>query len=688
MAGKEHRSTRLAGATLLAVAGMISALEWNLDSPDGAISVAVKDGNSLQYTASLNGTTVIEWSPLGISLTDRMFVENPTFESEETSTVDETYHLPSGKCSTYRNYCNELSLDFKNQDDEPFRIVFRAYNDAVAYRYVLKGSGDVEITGESSGFTLPAGATGWVQKPHPAYEAAYDKGTVGSDFTSADLAFPALFETGAGAWVLVSEAAVYYPYCACHFSSSGGNSFTIKLADDQNITGSLPWETPWRVAIIGDSLGDIVESNVIEHLNPPCELDDVDWIKPGVSAWSWLTERVRDTEQQKEFIDMAAEMQWHYNLIDCDWPDKVNAEEAITYGKQKGIGNILWYHHNVHESGMDAEFERIKQWGAVGVKVDYFNSDRASMMKVYEDIAIAAARHELIVNYHGATVPRGQRRRWPHLLAWEAVAGDEYTFIGKFYPDAEHDCELPFTRNVVGPMDYTPKLTTDAHELALSVIFECGIPHFGNNADSYLNSPAKPFLTDFPAAWDETRFIDGYPGEYVCLARRTGSEWFVAGITGHAERTLTVPLSFLEEGSYSVSIYRNGAGKNEIAVETITLESPGEFTTTLPAEGGFCFRVPDSRGPTEYIHSRHHRHETTPAIAARATGAGLVVTGLHPAEEQTLVLTDLRGRLIARERVSGVSSYVLEAHTVAGGAVVVRVGKNRWNRTVMATVPK
>lgn len=687
MAAKEYRSTRFAGATVLAVACMISASEWNLDSPNGAISVAIKEGNPLQYTASLNGTTVLEWSPLGISLTDRAFVENLTFESEEAATVDETYQLPSGKCSTYRNHCNELSLDFKNQDNAPVRVVFRAYNDAVAYRYVLKGSGAVEITGESSGFTLPAGATGWVQKLHPAYEAAYDKGTVGSDFTSEDLAFPALFRTGTDAWVLVSEAAVYYPYCACHFSSSGGTSFTVKLADNQNITGSLPWETPWRVAVIGDNLGEIVESNVIEHLNPPCELDDVNWIKPGVSAWSWLTERVRDTEQQKEFIDMAAEMQWHYNLIDCDWPDKVNAREAITYGKQKGIGNIMWYHHDVHESGMDAEFERIKQWGAVGVKVDYFNSDRASMMKVYEDIAIAAARHKLMVNYHGATVPRGMRRRWPHLLAWEAVAGDEYTFIGKFYPDAEHDCELPFTRNVVGPMDYTPKLTTDAHELALSVIFECGIPHFGNNAESYLNSPAKPFLTDFPAAWDETRFIDGYPGEYVCLARRTGSEWFVAGITGDAERTMTVPLSLLQEGSYSVSVYRNGSGKNEIAVETVSLQSPGELTITLPAEGGFCFRVPDSSGPTAVGGSRHCRRGKRPSVTARTADDRLIVRGLKPAREYTMILTDLQGRMIVRERASGVSSYVLNRNAVAGGVIVVKVGKDRRKQAMIVTAP-
>lgn len=580
---------------LLLTAYIVSAREWNLASPDGTLAVTIKEGNPLQYMVAFHGKTALEWSPLGISLTDRSFVDNLTFEAEATATIDETYRLPAGKCRDYHNHCNEVNLTFKNQRNNTIQIAFRAYNDAMAYRYGIEGSGSVEITGETSGFSVPSGATGWVQNLNNCYEDGYNRGVTGTDFTSGNLAFPALFQTD-NAWILLTEAALYYPYSACHFAAVDGNTFQVRLAlayggkSEETLEGELPWKTPWRVAVIGDDLGDIVETVVIENLNPPCELEDMTWVKPGVSAWSWLRQKVKSTEQQKEYIDLAAEMQWEYNLIDVGWPEKVDAQEAITYGKEKNIGNILWYHWHHLRDGIDTEFQRIKQWGAIGVKVDYFNSDRASMIKWYDDIAEAAARHRLLVNFHGATIPRGQRRRWPHLLSWEGVAGDECCFDS----DVTHNCRLPFTRNVVGPMDYTPKLTTDVHELALSVVFECGIQHFGNQPEDYRGSPAKPFLIDFPTAWDETRFVEGYPGAYACLARRSGDEWFIGMINGYTERTITVPLSILQQGSYTVDIYQAGETVEDIAVETVTLESPGDYTISVPAEGGFCFRVPHS----------------------------------------------------------------------------------------------
>lgn len=620
MKSSTQAASRLVYTAIILTSCMVSAREWNLASPNGTIAVTIKEGNPLQYMVAFHGNTALEWSPLGISLTDRSFVDNLTFETEATATIDETYRLPAGKCRDYHNHCNELTLTFKNSGNNTIRIAFRAYDDAMAYRYTIEGSGSVEITGETSGFAVPSGATGWVQNLNNCYEDGYNKGITGTDFTSGNLAFPALFQTD-NAWILLSEAALYHPYSACHFAAVDGNTFQVKLAlayggkSEETLKGELPWETPWRVVVIGDDLGDIVETNVIENLNPPCELEDITWVKPGVSAWSWLRQKVRDTEQQKEYIDLAAEMQWEYNLIDVSWPEKVNAQEAIAYGTQKNIGNILWYHWHHLRDGIDAEFQRIKQWGAIGVKIDYFNSDRASMIKWYDDIAVAAAKHRLLVNFHGATIPRGQRRRWPHLLSWEGVAGDECCFDS----DVAHNCRLPFTRNVVGPMDYTPKLTTDVHELALSVVFECGIQHFGNQPEDYRASPAKPFLIDFPAAWDETRFIEGYPGEYACLARRSGDEWFIGMINGYTERTITVPLSILQQGSYTVDIYKAGETVEDIAVETVTLKSPGEYTITVPAEGGFCFRVPHS----------FQTDRTPPTAPSELTVSSTAVTSLE-----------------------------------------------------------
>jgi hypothetical protein len=297
------------------------------------------------------------------------------------------------------------------------------------------------------------------------------------------------------------------------------------------------------------------------HLAAPSEISVTDWIKPGVSSWSWWSEgsSPRDYDKLKSFVDMAAEMGWKYSLVDAGWEkmEGGNLSELASYANSKGIGLLVWYNsggpHNVVEASprdlfFDADIRKkelkwLKEIGASGVKVDFFQSDKQKIIKLYLDILKDAAEAEIVVNFHGCTLPRGWSRTWPNLLTMEAVRGGEaYRFDRKF-PELSpaHHTIIPFTRNVVGPVDYTPltysdnrypHITTFGHETALTVIFESGIQHLADHQKVYRNQPEYilEYLKHLPAAWDETRFIAGRPGEMVILARRSGEKWFIAGI--------------------------------------------------------------------------------------------------------------------------------------------------------------
>ena len=353
----------------------------------------------------------------------------------------------------------------------------------------------------------------------------------------------------------------------------------VRQAPDQlgNTHASFPIATPWRVVMCGD-LNDIVSSNLLENLNPPSIVKDPSFIKAGTAAWSWMTENdsTTDPKRIREYVDYASEMGFEYCLADAGWPGTVDIPELVRYAADKGVKIWIWEHSSAIRSPEIAE-EKLKlwaSWGVAGVKIDFFESDTKKRVEQYDYLAKIAAKHKLMLNFHGCMKPAGESRTWPHVMTREGVMGAEYLQNFSSFlpggPDAAHNCTLPFTRNAMGPMDYTPVCyktyltgTTDAHQTALAVIFTSYILHIGEGAEVVLNHPARPFLSKVPAAWDETRVLEGYPANFVTMARKKDDDWYVAGICARRPRNTKIVFDFLDaDAEYTATLYADDLSKD------------------------------------------------------------------------------------------------------------------------------
>ena len=606
--------------------------EWRVSSPNGLVSVTVfqgrldspyKEENNLYYKVMLDGIEVLAFAPLGVMRGPEAgsFITNLAFVNQHVEVINEIYPMISGKKSSHHNHANEKTLTFKNAEGNIMEVIFRAYDDGVAFRYHFPGQGQGSVVREHSGFRLPEGSKGWLVKYVLNYEDYYVR-TTAQDERIMEACFPGLFETSTGAWVLLTEAAVYGDYGGSHLvgSLSGSGVFRVKIPGP--LSSTLPWSTPWRVAIIGKSLGAIVESVLVDNLNPPSEIEDTSWIKPGISTFPWWSDPniSSNFEKLKLYVDLAADLGWEWIefmtglVTDPHPPRYVGTDEWMTvpwvpefvqYANDKGVNVYGWDHWENLDTPEKRErmFSYFKKIGIKGIKIDFMDSDSQSRFKWRDEAIRDCLKHQLMVSFHGATIPRGQRRRWPHIMTWEAVRGAEfYMSWSKTPPTPEHNCILPFARNAIGPMDYTGvtfsakgKKTTDAHELALSVIFESGWQNLADAPGPYNASPSRPFLKQVHAAWDDVQFIDGYPAKFVCLARRKGNDWFIACINAANARTVKLPLGFLKKGKYSVKLYCDDEQAGGIAVRDIALDSSKPLVLSIPANGGFSMKVTNSR---------------------------------------------------------------------------------------------
>jgi alpha-glucosidase len=381
--------------------------------------------------------------------------------------------------------------------------------------------------------------------------------------------------------------------------------------------------------MIGKDLGTIVSSTLVTDLARPSVISDTSWIKPGRVSWSWWSEpsSPNDYDRLVPFVDLSAELGWEYSLIDLGWHTLKEGKaipELADYAKSKNVDLILWYNsggqHNQVDGGprnlmcdpvaRAAEMKKISGWGIKGIKVDFMQSDKQYVMNMYEDILEDAAKYHLFVNFHGCTLPRGWNRTYPNLLTMEAVRGAEQYWDETFAENAQTFHTIyTFTRNVVGSMDYTPTifndpadkvkhLTTNAHELAMSVAFESGLQHFVDTPKSYLEQPAYVvnFLKAVPVAWDETRYLAGTPGEMVVLARRKGNDWFIAGLNGTKEdKTVSVPLLFLGNGTYAAEIIIDGKTSREFDLISRSLTAADKLEIPMAARGGFAGLIKTSK---------------------------------------------------------------------------------------------
>ena len=589
----------------LVVAGLtMTASAQRLTSPNGKLSVEIKGG---QLMIAYQGQQVLQMKDAQAAL---------PLKALKAKKVKADYTMIEGKRSHCSNEANEYRVG---------QMTVRLYNDGLAYRYESPVK-------EQAAYVIPEGMKRWMMQWTDGAENFYPLMTTykekaqrsfsavskDADGNCVRWSFPALLELKDGVFALLTEANIEKGQSASSMYNEGE---VYRVVEDEKIPGGeTAGHSPWRLVILG-SLGDVVESTLVTDVSEPCKLEDTSWIKPGVVSWVyWAYNHGSDDYNIiKKYTDLAATLKLPYVLIDAEWDrmkDGKTVEDAVNYAKSKGVKPMIWYNSSVgwidgaptpkfrlnKPEDREKEFAWCEKIGVAGVKIDFFSGENQKNMDYCIDLMESAARHHLLVNFHGATVPRGWQRTYPNLLSTEGVYGAEwYNNVATFTDKAAcHNATLPFTRNVIGPMDYTPcafsdsqhpHITSHAHELALTVLFESGLQHLADRPESFLAQPkaVQDFLSTLPAAWDETRFVSGYPGESCVLARRSGNTWYVAGINGtDNEKTLTVPLDFLK-GKYAATLFADSGSKEEPwRIETIQ-KLPA--TVTCQPRGGFIFRI-------------------------------------------------------------------------------------------------
>ena len=584
-------------------------------SPNGKLAVIAQGaGYVLQY----EGQTVLEIPAVGYGNSatpaELRFVRRVTAD----------YTMLAGK----RLHCTNEANEYEAATGEGVLLTVRLYNDGLAFRYELA---DVEgkLPDEQTVYRIPDGTRRWMQQWSEAYEGffplttdtrvkaepSFSRPSLSPEGYNRRWGYPSLLEPSDGVFALISEANIERRQSAsCLYNE--GDRYRV-VPDENGAALSGRWHSPWRVVIVG-RLNDVVESTLVTDVSEPCRLNDVSWIHPGVVSWIYwaYNHGSNDYDIIRKYVDMAVTLRLPYVLIDAEWDemkDGKTIEQAVSYAKSCGIKPLIWYNSSIgwingapgpkfrlnKPEDREREFAWCERIGVAGVKIDFFSGDNQANMDYCLDLLESAARHHLLVNFHGATIPRGWQRTYPNLLTTEAVYGAEWynnvpTFTSRA---ARHNATLPFTRNVIGPMDYTPctfsdsqhpHITTHAHELALTVLYESGLQHLADRPESYLSQPAEvqQFLSRLPAVWDETRFVSGYPGERVVMARRSGSAWYIAGINGSDEaQVLTLPADCLPAGLKVTQAFFDAADKKKAWDIRTKTEIPERIT--CQPRGGF-----------------------------------------------------------------------------------------------------
>jgi hypothetical protein len=615
-----------------------------LQSPDKSITLQVflSASGEIQYGVQKSGANVIYPSALGVMMKGHDFTQGMKLvTTSKPERITENYQTKNAKKSSILYQANQLVVSFANEEGKKMDIVFRLSSDGAAFRYSFPWINSHEtIVKEYSSFAFDKDARAWLQPMseaktgyehcHPSYEEHYLQdipvGTVSP--LKSGWVYPALFKTN-DTWVLITEAALDGTYCGTRLINDSASSvYSIGFADPREVfTGggylpenSQPWFTPWRIVTIG-SLKTIAESTLGTDLAPAAVLKDVSFVKPGKASWSWINSKDDNItfSEQKKYIDYAHDMHWQYCLVDADWDTKIGYDkiaELSAYAQQKNIGLLLWYNSAgdwntikyhpkdklLTKEGREKEFSRLQAMGIKGIKVDFFGGDGRSMIQYYMDILNDAAKYKLLVNFHGATLPRGWQKTYPHLMTAEAIYGMEMVTFDQNAADqqANHCAMLPFTRNAFDPMDFTPmnltgltsstctRKTSPAFELALSVLFLSGIQHYAQAPEGMTKVPGdvQAFLRNLPDNWDDVKFIEGYPGKYAVIARRSGNRWYIAGINGDKnEKKVNLDLTSFKKNN--VTLFTDGAGNELFSTTKLQPAKQKEYAVTLHANSGF-----------------------------------------------------------------------------------------------------
>ena len=641
---KKIISTLLASCCLTS----LIAQEVVVKGPDEKLQLVVSasPAEKPSYSITYNGKPMLEKSPLGMNTNIGDFVKGMKLTGHAVTPIDTVYHQDRIKTSKVHYQANELICNFENSKGQKIDVVFRVSNHDVAFRYTLPrqdGKGSVTVTAEETGFRFPQQTTtflcpqsdamiGW-KRTKPSYEEEYkadapmsDRSQYGHGYT-----FPCLFRIGDDGWVLVSETGVDSRYCGSRLSDvSEGNLYTVAfpMAAENNGNGTsapafaLPGATPWRTITVGETLKPIVETTVIWDVVRPLYETKHDY-RFGRGTWSWILwqDGSINYDDQVRYVDLAAAMGYEYVLIDNWWDNNIGRdrmEQFIKYARSKGVEVFLWYSssgywNDIEQSPVNRmdnsiarkqEMRWLQSLGVKGIKVDFFGGDKQETLRLYEEILSDADDHGLMVIFHGCTLPRGWERMYPNYVGSEAVLASENLVFSQHFCDNEaFNATLhPFIRNAVGCMEFggvflnkrlnrsndggTIRRTTDIFQLATAVLFQNPIQNFALAPNNLTDAPqiCLDFMKQVPTTWDETRFIDGYPGRYIVLARRHGNTWYIAAANATVE-PLKLKLDLPMLAGQEVSLYSDDK-KMQPQLKLQRIKADGSLQLTVQPQGG------------------------------------------------------------------------------------------------------
>ncbi|MGH9404740.1 MAG: glycoside hydrolase family 97 protein [Terriglobia bacterium] len=671
---KQTMLAACAAVVLISAVSSVFAQGLTVKSPDGKVSLtfALKrlpkpyaPGERAYYRVSYDSRLVLSDSPLGLNFKgapslDRGF----TITSTNAASHDSSWRDRINDNPVVRDHYNQLTVHLREREAPRRRldVIFRAYNQGVAFRYFLPRQaalGSFILSSEDTGFYFDrAGGTPTafalnLGKFTTPYEGEFNKVALDQINPSSIIGLPLLVHPSGGPWVALLEADLE-DYAGMYASGAAGvpNGLASKLSPlpghpDEAVIGSTPKASPWRVIEVSSRPGGLIEStDLILNLNPPSAIGDSSWIEPGKTAWDWWSgdydtgvnfKPGMNTPTLEHYVQFAADHHFPYMLIDAGWAarsaqsqgletadithwnSKVNVPEIIAYAKRRHVKILLWMHWKSVERQMDQAFPLFQKWGVAGVKVDFMNRDDQEMVNFYYRVARTAARDHLVVDFHGAFKPTGMRRTYPNQLTREGVMGMEYS-KGSYSTTPYHDVILPFTRMLSGPMDYTPGCFnnatkaqfkprqinpmcqgTRAHQLAMYAVFFSPLEMVSDYPEILDHNPGMTFIDEAPTVWDETRVVNGDPGEYVTVARKSGVKWFMGSMTNWTPRDLNISLAFLGPGVYEAQIFADGAdaamNAKSLSISKKWVRAGDHIAAHLAPGGGLAVIFTPAPGP-------------------------------------------------------------------------------------------
>lgn len=635
---------------------------YQLVSPNKKITVAVETGSKTFWLVKHDNTQVLSPSPISLTLSDgEVLGQNVSVSNTKTSSVNTSFITPFYKKSSVKDEYNQLVINYKGN----YGLIFRAYNDGVAYRFFTNRNAEQTITGEEASFTFDQDYKTFIPFAwdprlkgdlfQTSFEALYNEIKI-SEVKKDTVAFlPILIDLGNNKKAVILEAdlenfpgmylagnsdaknsfkSVYAPY-PTEEKQGGHNMFNYVVTKRADYIAKVPGKSnfPWRAVVISESDKELANNDMIQKLASPNRINDISWIKPGKVAWDWWNDwnitgvdfkAGINTPTYKYYIDFAAANKLEYIVLDEGWSDpsdlmkispRINLQEIIDYGKEKGVGVILWATWYAVNAKMNEAFAAYSKMGAKGFKMDFLDRDDQKMVASTYEIAKKAAEHKLLVDYHGMFKPAGLQRTYPNVINFEGVKGMENAKWAPRDDVPRYDVTIPFIRMMAGPMDYTPGAMRNAtrstfraigsmpmsqgtrcHQLAMYTIFEAPLQMLADNPTAYMKEKeSTDFIAKIPTTFDETVVLDGKLGEHIAIARRKGDIWYIGAMSNWTPKELELDFSFLGDGTYEAEVFRDGMNAERNATdykrEMLQLSAKDKVKVNFAPGGGWAARL-------------------------------------------------------------------------------------------------